>query len=124
MRVMVYETTQDRAKLIRDLLNTYRYKIYVNNDHTPSLDSIKEIKPSLLIINANHPSHIEFLEKLNLNKQFNRIPVIILSNMNSLEVFRKFNKLPHVDYLVEPFKIKNFRHNVERWINFSSLYVN
>jgi len=36
----------------------------------------------------------------------------------------KVKEYPNVDLLKEPFKIKNFRHMVERWINFRSLYVN
>lgn len=124
MRVMVYETAQDRAKLIRDLLNTYRYKIYLNGDQAPTINSIKDFKPSLLIISANNPSHMEFLELLKKNSQYAKIPVIILSSHDSFEIYQKYHQLPNVDYLVEPFKIKNFRHIVERWINFRSLYVN
>jgi DNA-binding response OmpR family regulator len=124
MRVLVYENTQDRAKLIEDLLNTYRYKIFVNGDQAPSLNHLKDIKPSLLIVNVNNQSHLEFLEKMKSHSQFSKIPVIMLSNINSFETFQKFHQMPHVDYLVEPFKIKNFRHIVERWINFKSLYVN
>lgn len=124
MRVLVYENTQDRAKLIEDLLNAYRYKIFVNGDQAPSLNQLKDIKPSLLIVNANNQSHLAFLEKMKSHSQFSKIPVIMLSNINSLETFQKFHQMPYVDYLVEPFKIKNFRHIVERWINFKSLYVN
>jgi DNA-binding response OmpR family regulator len=124
MRVLVYETTPDRAKLIQELLNTYRYKTYVNHDPSPSLDPLNDLKPTLLIVNVNHKAHLELLEKLRAHPQYNRIPVILLSNMNSFDAIHKFHQLPHVDYLVEPFKIKSFRHIVERWINFKSLYVN
>ena len=124
MRIMVYENSQDRAKLIKDLLDTYRYKTYVNTDHALSVDSIKNVKPSLLIVNVNNSHHLELLEKIKRNNQFNRIPLILISNLNSREVLEKFSQFPHVDYLVEPFKIKNFRHMVERWVNFRSMYVN
>jgi CheY-like chemotaxis protein len=121
---MVYENSQDRAKLIKDLLNTYRYQTYVNTDHTLSFDSIKNVKPSLLIVNVNNSRHLELLEKIKRNSEFNRIPLILISNLNSREILEKFSQFPHVDYLVEPFKIKNFRHMVERWVNFRSMYVN
>ncbi|MBN2365664.1 MAG: response regulator [Calditrichaeota bacterium] len=124
MRVVVYENTMDRAKLIRDLLSTYRYKTYINTDRQISLNSIKDIKPSLMIINVDNPSHMELLDKIQQNSQFNQIPVILISNVNSSGVLRKYNQLNHVDFLVEPFKIKNFRHMVERWITFRSVYVN
>jgi CheY-like chemotaxis protein len=124
MRVMVYENTTDRAKLIQDLLSTYRYKTYLQNGDSTSLDNIKNVKPSLLIINVNNTSHIELLEKIKENDQFNKIPIILISNLNSREILQRYHQLPYVDYLVEPFKIKNFRHLVERWINFRSMYVN
>jgi CheY-like chemotaxis protein len=124
MRILVYENSQDRAKLIKDLLDTYRYKTYLNTDNALSVESIKNLKPSLLIVNVNNPLHLELLEKIKRNKQFKRIPLILISSLNSREILDKFPQFPHMDYLVEPFKIKNFRHMVERWVNFRSMYVN
>lgn len=124
MRVLVYEISKDRAKLIQDLLESYRYKVYVNQNCSSSLNGISDIKPSLIIMNANHRSHVELLEKLKKHSRLSKIPVILISNLNSMELLEKMNHLPNVDYLVEPFKIKNFRHMVERWVTFKSLYVN
>ena len=124
MRVLIYENTKDRGKLIQDLLSTYRYKTYLNTDRSLSIDEIDHIKPSLLIININNPSHIELLESLKNNQRTNRIPIILISNLGSSDILKKFDHFPHMDYLVEPFKIKNFRHLVERWITYRSMYVN
>ena len=124
MRVLIFENTRDRGKLIQDLLSTYRYKTYLNTDQVLSLDKIQHIKPSLLIININNPSHIELLETLKNDKKSNRIPIILISNPGSNEILKQYNNFPHLDYLVEPFKIKNFRHIVERWITYRSVYVN
>ena len=124
MRVLIFENTRDRGKLIQDLLSTYRYQTYLNTDQVLSLDRIQHIKPSLLIINVNNPSHIELLETLKNDKKSNRIPIILISNPGSNEILKQYNHFPHMDYLVEPFKIKNFRHIVERWITYRSVYVN
>lgn len=124
MRVLVYETSKDRAKLLQDLLGSYRYKIFVKYNNSVSLKSIQELKPSLIILNVKNRHHVELLDKLKQNARLSKIPVIMISDLNSKEVIEKIHQLPHVDYLVEPFKIKNFRHLVERWINFRSLYVN
>ncbi len=124
MRVLVYENSKDRAKLIQDLLSTYRYKTYFNDGQSISLDPLKNVKPSLLIVNINNQHHIELLEKIKNNSHYNRIPIILISNLNSREILGKFHQFPHVDFLVEPFKIKNFRHMVERWMTFRSMYVN
>lgn len=124
MKVLVYETSSDRAKLIRDLLGTYRYKVFFNRNDNGSLDSIQDIRPSLIIMSVNSRSHIELLEKIKQHNRYSKIPVILISKINSQELVDRFHKMPNVDYLVEPFKIKNFRHIVERWITFRSLYVN
>ena len=124
MRVVVYENTQDRAKLIQDLLKTYRYKTFLNTDQPVPPEKIKEIKPTLIIVNVNNPSHVELLENLKNNKYANQVPIILISNLGSRELLDQFHYLPYVDYLVEPFKIKNFRHIVERWITFRSMYIN
>lgn len=124
MKVLVFETSKDRAKLIQDLLGNYRYKIFINYNSSISMSRIQEVKPSLIILNVNLRKHVELLEKLKNHSRLSRIPVILISNNSSREIIEKITQLPHVDYLVEPFKIKNFRHMVERWINFRSLYVN
>lgn len=126
MRVLVFETSKDRAKLISDLLDDYRYKIHVNYHGDRALADVREIKPSLIIVNANMrpDSGLSLLEKIKQDPRLAKIPVILISSFNSTEIMAKLKKYPNVDYLVEPFKIKNFRHIVERWITFRSLYVN
>lgn len=126
MKVLVFETTKDRAKLISDLLNDYRYKIHINYQSNEVLNDLREVKPSLIIVNANvrPDSGVSILEKIKTDPRYAKIPVILISNFTSTELPAKVKEYPNVDYLVEPFKIKNFRHIVERWINFRSLYVN
>ncbi|UCF63070.1 MAG: hypothetical protein JSW33_10905 [bacterium] len=124
MRVVVYENTQDRAKLIQELLKTYRYKTFLNTDQPLPPEKMKDIKPSLIIVNVNNPSHIELLDSFKNNKHVHKIPVILISAPGSREILNRFHHLPYVDYLVEPFKIKNFRHLVERWMTFRSMYIN
>lgn len=126
MKVLVFETSKDRAKLISDLLDDYRYKIHINYQGNEVLNDLREIKPSLVIVNANvrPDSGVSILEKIKTDPRYSKIPVILISNFSSTELSAEIKKYTNVDYLVEPFKIKNFRHIVERWINFRSLYVN
>lgn len=126
MKVLVFESSKDRAKLICDLLDDYRYKIHVNYSGDQVLTEVREVKPSLIIINSNvrPDSGVKIVDKIKRDPRYSRIPVIFIANFPSSELSGKVKKYPNVDYLVEPFKIKNFRHIVERWINFRSLYVN
>lgn len=126
MKVLVFETSKDRAKLISDLLDDYRYKIHINYQGDEALTNVQEVKPSLIIVNSSMKpdSGVNILDKIKSDPRFSKIPVILISNFNSTEIPTNIKKYANVDYLVEPFKIKNFRHIVERWINFRSLYVN
>ncbi len=126
MKVLVFETSKDRAKLINDLLEDYRYKIHINYHGDEVISEVQNVKPSLIIVNSNvrPDSGVSILEKIKTDPRYSKIPVILISNFTSTELPTKLKKYPNVDYLVEPFKIKNFRHIVERWINFRSLYVN
>ncbi|TVM02239.1 MAG: hypothetical protein CV087_09825 [Candidatus Brocadia sp. WS118] len=126
MKVLVFETSKDRAKLISDLLDDYRYKIHINYEGNEVLNNVQEVKPSLIIVNASvrPDSGVGIVDKIKSDPRYSKIPMILISNFNSTELTAKIKKYANVDYLVEPFKIKNFRHIVERWINFRSLYVN
>ncbi len=125
MRVLIYETSHDRAKLIEELLKDYRYKTYteITNGKMPSVSKIQAVRPSLIIMNVGVRTHLELLEKIKSMPKYAHIPVILISNFNSQEILKKINHMSNVDYLIEPFKLKNFRHMVERWVNFRSLYV-
>lgn len=122
MKVLIFDSSIDRAKLIRDLLEDYRYKTVMCRNGGSVLNNVKEAKPSLIIVHSND-SGIQILEKIKKDSRYSKIPVIMISNLSSQEVVDRIKRYPNVDFLVEPFKIKNFRHVVERWINFRSLYV-
>lgn len=122
MKVLVFDSSLDRAKLIRDLLEDYRYKTVIQQFSSNALNEVRTVKPSLIIVHSND-SGIKIIEKIKKDSRYSNIPIIMISNLSSKEILDRIKKYPNVDFLVEPFKIKNFRHVVERWINFRSLYV-
>ena len=122
MKVLVLDSSLDRAKLIRDLLESYRYKTVIHSNGGQILSEIQNVKPSLIIVHSKD-SGIQVLEKIKKDSRYSKIPVVMISNLSSDEVMNRIRNYPNVDFLVEPFKIKNFRHVVQRWVNFRSLYV-
>jgi twitching motility two-component system response regulator PilG len=122
MKVLVFDSSLDRAKLIRDLLEDYKYKTIIHQNGGQVLSGIRDLKPSLIIVHSKDHG-IQILEKIKKDSHYSKIPVIMISSLYSQEVIDRIKNYPNVDFLVEPFKIKNFRHVVERWINFRSLYV-
>lgn len=122
MKVLVIDSSLDRAKLIRDLLEDYKYKTVIDQNGGQVLNKVRDVKPSLIIVHSKDYG-IQILEKIKKDSRYSKIPIIMISNLYSQDVMDKIKEYPNVDFLVEPFKIKNFRHVVERWINFRSLYV-
>ena len=119
MRVLVYETSEDRAKLIRDLLGTYRYKIFHKNGDSTSLTPLQEIKPSLIIMNANCREHVELFEKIKQNSRYSKIPIILISKMDSIEIFKKYNFTFGV-YKIGKGKVRiqlNGKWQLDMWMN-------
>jgi CheY-like chemotaxis protein len=122
MKVLVFDSSLERAKLIRDLLEDYRYKTIIQENGGQILNKVRDVKPSLIIVHSKDHG-IQIVEKIKKDSRYSKIPVIMISSLYAPEVMDNIKNYPNVDFLVEPFKIKNFRHAVERWINFRSLYV-
>ena len=78
MKVLVFETSKDRAKLINDLLLDYRYKIHINYHGDQVMTDVRYHQPSLIIVNANvRPDFgIGILDKIKKDPRNAKIPVI------------------------------------------------
>jgi DNA-binding response OmpR family regulator len=122
MKVFVINLRLDREKLIKDLLEDYKYKTVIHQKEGQVLNEIKDVKPSLIIL---HQSDLEIriLEKIKKDLRYSKIPIIMISSLYSKQVMDRIKDYPNIDILVEPFKIKNLRHMIERWVNFRSLYL-
>jgi DNA-binding response OmpR family regulator len=122
MKVFVINLRLDREKLIKDLLEDYKYKTVIHQKEGQVLNEIKDVKPSLIILHQRDLG-IRILEKIKKDLRYSKIPIIMISSLYSKQVMDRIKAYPNIDILVEPFKIKNLRHMIERWVNFRSLYL-
>ena len=126
MRVLILESQVDRAQLIKSLIEPYHYKINIC-DNTEEIDvQLKDPTLGLVVIGptVNSIKGLELLSSIKSQPRMENIPIIYISNNQSIEARRQLNKYKNTEFIMEPFKIKNFKHLVEKWLNFRSLYLN
>lgn len=122
MKIFICEQDPYRAKLIEDILGIYNYRI-VNVNHISDLFRKAHFqRPKVIVVDETfiENSPHDFFRRLRRDPITAKIPVIFISNRASNIV----NESDHLTEVVhEPFKIKNFRHYIDRWTIFRSLYV-
>ena len=126
MRVLILESEVDRAQLIKSLIEPYHYKINIC-DNTEEIDvQLNDPALGLVVIGPTMKSMtgLELLDSIKSQPRMEKIPVIYISNNQSIEARRQLNRFKNTEFILEPFKIKNFKHLIEKWLNFRSLYIN
>jgi two-component system cell cycle response regulator DivK len=126
MKIFICEQDPCRAKLIQDILGVYNYKIVTVSKYNEFFKEAYNQKPSIIIIHDTFAENagVDMMGRLRKDPLTAKIPVIYISNGSGSE-----NKVKPTGYdtltqvVQEPFKIKNFRHYIDRWTTFRSLYV-
>lgn len=122
MKIFICEQDPYRAKLIQDILGIYNYRI-VNVNHISDLFRKAHFqRPKVIVVDETfiENSPRDFFRRLRRDPITAKIPVIFISNRTSNIV----SESDHLTEIIqEPFKIKNFRHYIDRWTIFRSLYL-
>jgi DNA-binding response OmpR family regulator len=126
MKIMICEENQDKAKVIEDLLNVYKYKVITLTESLNFVKKVQTYKPAVIIMNekfAKKPGD-KMLSQLRTNPVGANTPVIFISdeNNNHLNV-HNFSGDALLEFVQEPYKIKHLRHFVDRWTLFRSLHI-
>ncbi len=122
MKIFICEQDPYRAKLIQDILGIYNYRI-VNVNHISDLFRKAHFqRPKVIVVDETfiENSAHDFFRRLRKDPITAKIPVIFIRNHGTHAV-HEFDPLTEV--LQEPFKIKNFRHFIDRWTIFRSLHL-
>ena len=126
MKVMICEENQDKAKVIEDLLNVYKFKVITLTESLNFIKKVQAHKPAVVIINEKFmkkPGDI-MLNQLRTNPVGAKTPVIFISEENNVEkVLNSFSGDSLLELMKEPYKIKHLRHFIDRWTLFRSLHV-
>jgi len=126
MKIFICEQDPYRAKLIQDILGVYNYKIITVSKYNEFFKEAYNQKPAIIIINDTFAENagVDMLGRLRKDPLTAKIPVIYISNNSDNDTDIKTNGFDTLTQVVqEPFKIKNFRHYIDRWTTFRSLYV-
>ena len=127
MRVLILESQTDRAQLIKSLIEPYHYKVNICDGSREEIDlKLKEPGLGLVVIGptVNSVTGLDLLEMIKSYPNFESIPIIYIANNQSIEARKQLNRFRNTEFILEPFKIKNFKHLIEKWLNFRSLYLN
>ncbi len=121
MKIFICEQDPYRAKLIQDILGIYNYRI-VNVNHISDLFRKAHFqRPKVIVVDETfiENSPRDFFRRLRRDPITAKIPVIFISNRSNI-----ISESDHLTEVIqEPFKIKNFRHYIDRWTIFRSLYL-
>ena len=126
MKVMICEENLDKAKVIEDLLNVYKFKVITLTDSINFVKKVQTYKPAVIVMNKNFtkkPGDI-MLSQLRTNPVGAKTPVIYISDENndSLNI-NNFSGDALIELMQEPYKIKHLRHFIDRWTLFRSLHI-
>lgn len=126
MKVMICEQDPDKAKVIEDLLNVYKFKVIKLTDSINFVKKVQTYKPAVIVMNRNFtkkPGEI-MLTQLRTNPVGARTPVIYISDeSNDSLKLNNFSGDTLLELMQEPYKIKHLRHFIDRWTLFRSLHV-
>ena len=126
MKVMICEQNPDKAKVIEDLLNVYKFKVITLTDSMNFVKKVQTYKPAVIVMNKNFtkkPGDI-MLNQLRTNPVGARTPVIYISDESNESLkLNNFSGDALLELMQEPYKIKHLRHFIDRWTLFRSLHV-
>lgn len=125
MKILVCDSQQDRARLIKSLIEQYNYKVRIEKSIEEIETAIAENNLVLIVVGPRIESMkgFELLERIKSKTKYWDLPVIFITDTDVVSLREQVNRFKNVDVIQEPFKIKNFKHLIEKWLNFRSIYV-
>lgn len=103
LKVLISEDDRFLSSLLRSRLEKEEFTVKQVFDGDEAFASLKEFKPDCIITDLIMPklSGFEFLEMMSIDPQWNRIPVIILSNLGQKSDMEKTKQLGVAEYFVK-----------------------
>ncbi len=121
MRILIVDLEHRNEKLFTDIFDRYKFNENVTSTIKKAQSLLKEFHPHLVVISLYKKDEWDFLDYLKKNDTLKLIPVVgITSNEKKKEEVQK--KYDLLEIFVEPVKLKNIRHAVQRWTHYGTLY--
>lgn len=101
--------------LLKYALKCLNVEVVTTRDSNSAVDTVKKIKPSLVVIDLNMPGlgGLEIAKILKSDKTTNSIPIFILSGTSKVEIIDKGYDLGINEYIVKPIRMNIFIDKVK-----------
>ncbi|MGL4337943.1 MAG: response regulator transcription factor [Turicibacter sp.] len=104
MKILLIEDDVKLKKYISEYLEAYDYQVTVIEDFDNVMDTVREVKPDLILLDINLPTFDGFYY-LRLIRKIDKTPVIILSARSDEGEQIRGMELGADDYVTKPFVI-------------------
>lgn len=103
MTILLIEDEPLLANLLRQRLEKEGFTVVVNRDGQEALKTLRETKPDLILLDIILPkiSGFELMETLRTDPQFEKAPIIVISNLGQEDDIARGQSLGAVQYFVK-----------------------
>ena len=101
--ILVIEDDQDMLQLIKRILESEGYHVFLAADGIYGMTLMKECKPDLVLLDITMPGPDGYLT-LDSIRQYSNVPVIMVTGKRETEAVQKAFELGVDDYIKKPFR--------------------
>lgn len=122
LTVMVVDDVPLNVLLIKKMLCQYTFQLKTANSGQAALDMIAQSKPDLLLLDLMMPGidGFEVIRRLRADEKTQKLPIIILSALNSEADIVKGFKLGANDFINKPVIMEKLVNSVTTQINLAA----
>ena len=106
-RILVVDDEAFITNLLRNGLSDEGFEVITANNGFEGILAVEEQQPDLVITDIMMPrvSGLEFLQALKNNAATRKVPVILISAMDQIDMVEQGLDMGALDYITKPFKI-------------------
>lgn len=118
-KILIVDDVMYNITLLKALLKTEKYQITIANNGTQALEKVESERPDLILLDVMMPglSGFDVSEKLKSSIQFNDIPIIFLTALNSHEDVVRGFQLGANDFITKPFNKDELKIRIKHQIS-------
>lgn len=111
-KILLIEDDREICRMVKDHLEKYNYEVFYTLSGADSIDMIKNVEPSLIILDLMLPfvSGDMILEKI---RGFSDVPVIVVSAKSLTHTKVEILRLGADDYMTKPFDLDELLARIE-----------
>lgn len=103
-KVLIVEDESALVEILKDKLDEEKvFKVFVAKDGVEGLKMVSKIKPDLILLDIVMPKMdgITMMQRLKKDKEYKKIPIVILTNLGTTEDAERAIKQGAYDFLIK-----------------------